>query len=97
MSQQPEQHSTPFDVAKEVRGFYDRYPYPQPTESLDKYGRLWQDLQRRLAEYHVFWPAGTHRGDLSILIAGCGTSEAAQDAIDWTCSIGDITQRILPS
>ena len=70
-------------MADEVRDFYDRYPYPRPVDSLDKYRRLWQDRQRRRADYHLFWPARSYREDLSILIAGCGTSQAAKHALRW--------------
>ena len=30
-------------VAKTVRSFYERHPYPPPVDSLEKYRRLWQD------------------------------------------------------
>jgi SAM-dependent methyltransferase len=70
-------------VADEVRDFYDRYPYPRPVDSLDKYRRLWQDGQRRRADYHLFWPSRSYREDRSILIAGCGTSQAAKHALRW--------------
>jgi SAM-dependent methyltransferase len=70
-------------VAEEVRDFYDRYPYPRPVDSLKKYRRLWQDRQRRRADYRLFWPARTYREDRSILIAGCGTSQAAKHATRW--------------
>ncbi len=71
------------DVAEAVRDFYDQYPYPQPVDSLEKYRRLWQDPQRRRADYHLFWPARSFREDQSILIAGCGTSQAAKHALRW--------------
>jgi len=70
-------------VAEEVRDFYERYPYPRPIESLEKYQRLWHDRQRRRADYHLFWPARSYREDHSILIAGCGTSQAAKHALRW--------------
>ena len=70
-------------VAEEVQDFYDRYPYPRPVDSLDKYRRLWQDRQRRRADYHLFWPARAYREDYSILVAGCGTSQAAKHAMRW--------------
>jgi len=70
-------------VADEVRDFYDRYPYPRPVDNLDKYRRLWQDRQRRRTDYHLFWPARAYREDQSILIAGCGTSQAAKHALRW--------------
>jgi len=83
MSQQKEHHSAAVGVSEEVRDFYDRYPYPQPIDSLEKYRRLWQDQQRRRADYHLFWPARPYKQDQSILIAGCGTSQAAKHALRW--------------
>jgi hypothetical protein len=47
MSQPAEQLSPLPDVAEEVRGFYDRYPYPPPINNLEKYQWLWQDPQKR--------------------------------------------------
>jgi len=70
-------------VAEEVRDFYERYPYPRPIDNLDKYRALWQDRQRRRADYHLFWPSKPYREDYSILIAGCGTSQAAKHALRW--------------
>jgi SAM-dependent methyltransferase len=83
MSQQREHLSPLPDVAEEVRDFYDRYPYPRPVESLEKYRRLWQDPRRRRADYHLFWPDRPYREGLSILVAGCGTSQAAKYALRW--------------
>jgi SAM-dependent methyltransferase len=83
MSQQEEQHSPSRGVAAEVQDFYERYPYPRPIDSLEKYRRLGQDRQKRQADYHLFWPLRPYREDLSILIAGCGTSQAAKHALRW--------------
>jgi 2-polyprenyl-3-methyl-5-hydroxy-6-metoxy-1,4-benzoquinol methylase len=83
MSQQAVQHSGLLGVADKVRDFYARYPYPRPVDSLEKYRRLWQDQQRRRADFHLFWPAKSYREDRSILIAGCGTSQAAKHALRW--------------
>ena len=83
MSYRTENHSTLPGVAEEVRDFYDRYPYPQPVKSLDEYRRLWQNVQRRRADYHLFWPSKPFREDFSILVAGCGTSQAAKHALRW--------------
>ena len=82
MSQRQGFLSSP-DVADDVQDFYDQYPYPRPVESLDKYQRLWDDRQRRRADYHLFWPGRPYREDQSILIAGCGTSQAAKHALRW--------------
>jgi SAM-dependent methyltransferase len=83
MSQQKEHHSVLLGVADEVQDFYERYPYPRPVDNLDKYKRLWQDQQRLRADYHLFWPAIPYKEDQSILIAGCGTSQAAKHALRW--------------
>src|SRR4029450_3681521 len=71
------------DSAVAVQDFYERFPYPPPVDSLDFYQRHWQDPQRRRADYHLFWPAGSYRDDFSILVAGCGTSQAARHAMRW--------------
>jgi SAM-dependent methyltransferase len=70
-------------VAEKVRAFYEHHPYPPPVDSLEKYRRLGQDRQGRQVDYHLFWPVRPYREDLSILIAGCGTSQAAKHALRW--------------
>jgi SAM-dependent methyltransferase len=70
-------------AAVEVQAFYDRHPYPPPIDDLDTYRRRWQDGQRRRADFHLFWPARSYRDDYSILVAGCGTSQAAKYALRW--------------
>ncbi len=70
-------------VAEEVRDFYERYPYPRPVESLDQYQQRWADGARRRADFHLFWPSRSYREDFSILVAGCGTSQAARHALRW--------------
>src|SRR5258708_14577694 len=71
------------DVAEEVQNFYEQYPYPPPADNLDRYRRLWQDQHRRRAEYHLLWPGRPYRDAHSILVAGCGTSQAAKYAPPW--------------
>jgi len=83
MSQLGAQLPMPLDVAEEVRDFYDRYPYPPPVDSLERYQRQWQDRQRRRADFHLFWPGRPYKEDQSILVAGCGTSQAAKHALRW--------------
>ncbi len=75
--------STSPGVEGEVQDFYDRYPYPPPIDSLETYRRLWQDPQRRRADFHLFWPARSEKAGLSILVAGCGTSQAVKHAVRW--------------
>lgn len=80
---QPACLSPAHNVADEVRDFYDRYPYPPPVDNLEKYRRHWQDRERRRADFHLFFPARPYKEDQSILIAGCGTSQAAKHALRW--------------
>jgi len=70
-------------VAEEVRSFYERHPYPPPVGDLDRYRKLWDDRQRRRADSHLFWPAESYREDRSVLVAGCGTAQAAKYALRW--------------
>jgi SAM-dependent methyltransferase len=69
-------------VAESVRTFYERHPYPPPVENLDGY-RRGQDQQRRRADHHLFWPARAYQEAATLLIAGCGTSQAARYAMRW--------------
>ena len=77
-----EQFSQVVDVDAEVRDFYDRYPYPAPVDDLEDYQRRWDEARRR-ADFHLFWPGRAYRDDQSILVAGCGTSQAAKHALRW--------------
>ncbi len=65
----------------EVREFYERMPYPPPLTDLDAHRDLYKDRDRRRAEFHLIWPAKEPRGNLEILVAGCGTSQAARYAL----------------
>jgi SAM-dependent methyltransferase len=54
-------------------------PYPAPVQSLD--GSLRGNPERRRAEFHLIWPTERPRENLEILVAGCGTSQAARYAL----------------
>lgn len=66
---------------EEVRTQYERWIYPQPIEDLKAAGggvaagdpRNWGDL---------YWPATGYRGDMNILVAGCGANQAARYAFE---------------
>ena len=83
MSRPTTDHPPLLDIAEQVQDFYDRYPYPPPVESLEQYRRVWQDPRKRRAEHHLLWPSRPYREDSSILVAGCGTSQAAKHALRW--------------
>ena len=70
-------------IADQVRDFYDQHPYPPPVTDLDEYRQLWQDDQLRRADYHLFWSKKSYREELHILVAGCGTSQAARYALRY--------------
>ena len=68
-------------VADQVREFYDKHPYPPPVTSLDKYRARWEDQAIRRADFHLFFPDRAYQADQAILVAGCGTSQAAKYAL----------------
>ena len=69
------------NITKKVRDFYNRHPYPPPVKDLEKYRQRWQDQNRRHADFHLFWPDQPFRDGGSVLVAGCGTSQAAKYAL----------------
>ena len=69
-------------VAQEVKAFYERHSYPPPVDDLEPYREEWNDDRRR-ADVHLFWPEQPYRDDRTILVAGCGTSQAAKYALRW--------------
>jgi SAM-dependent methyltransferase len=69
-------------IGRQVSAFYESHPYPPPVDDLQAYRQVWDDRRRR-AESHLFWPAEPYRDDRSILVAGCGTTQAAHYALRW--------------
>jgi len=64
-----------------VRAFYESHPYPEPVASLDKRLDRYRDPRRRHAQNLLLWPLEKARSDRAILVAGCGTSQAARHAL----------------
>ncbi|HWF76066.1 MAG TPA: class I SAM-dependent methyltransferase [Caulobacteraceae bacterium] len=69
-------------VASQVSAFYEAHPYPPPVDDLAGYRERWNERRRR-ADSHLFWPGEPYRDDRSILVAGCGTTQAARYALRW--------------
>jgi SAM-dependent methyltransferase len=67
-------------ASDEVRDFYEKLPYPPPLTHLDD-RESYKNPARRRALYHRIWPRGRPGGRQEILIAGCGTSQAARYAM----------------
>jgi SAM-dependent methyltransferase len=70
------------DIAARVSDFYEAHPYPPPVDDLEAYRALWDDARRR-SESALFWPSHPNRDDRTILVAGCGTTQAAHYAVRW--------------
>ena len=73
--------SQPPDPADEVRAFYESHPYPAPLRNLDRHRELYRNPDRRRAQSLLLWPGRPPRRGRRILIAGCGTSQAAAYAM----------------
>src|SRR6195952_2246692 len=69
-------------ISGQVSAFYEAHPYPPPVDDLQAYRQAWDDSRRR-ADCHLFWPDQPYRDDRSILVAGCGTTQAAHYALRW--------------
>jgi SAM-dependent methyltransferase len=80
MSRQNPQTSAPTDRADAVRTFYDSHPYPPPIGDLSSRRDRYRDAHRLRAQSLLLWPLEKPRPDRRILIAGCGTSQAAKYA-----------------
>jgi SAM-dependent methyltransferase len=76
-----ETKSRPANPADEVRAFYESHPYPAPLTDLDRHRELYRNPDRRRALSLLLWPARRAAPDRKILIAGCGTSQAAIHAM----------------
>jgi SAM-dependent methyltransferase len=67
--------------SEQVREFYERMPYPAPLTNLDDHRDLYKNRERSRAEFHLLWPTIQSQAKQEILIAGCGTSQAARYAL----------------
>lgn len=68
-------------IRERVRSMYERHPYPPPTDDIEAYtrGEAWL-LESPNPNFHHYWPYRVPTDDLDILIAGCGTRQAAEIA-----------------
>jgi SAM-dependent methyltransferase len=67
-------------LADDVAGQYERWRYPQPIADLHAWSvENWQWFDPSHA-HRLFWPDRTYSAGMEILIAGCGTNQAAQFA-----------------
>jgi SAM-dependent methyltransferase len=69
------------EPADEVRAFYESHPYPPPLRSLDRHRELYRNPDRRRALSLLLRPTEKPRTSRKVLVAGCGTSQAAAYAM----------------
>ena len=81
MLQKETRRLTQTDPADAVRAFYEGHPYPAPIGNLDQHRDLYRNPDRRRALSLLLWPTEAPRADREILVAGCGTSQAAIHAL----------------
>ena len=81
MVRQETKTPAPADPADEVRAFYESHPYPAPIGNLDRHRDLYRNPDRRRALSLLLWPTEKPRANREILVAGCGTSQAAIHAL----------------
>jgi SAM-dependent methyltransferase len=74
------QEDSRVNASQAVRAFYEGNPYPAPLASLDSRD-LYRNPDRRRALFHRIWPRERPGSKHEILVAGCGTSQAAQYAL----------------
>jgi SAM-dependent methyltransferase len=79
----PEETRTPAPAypADAVHAFYESHPYPAPIGNLDRHRDLYRNPDRRRALSLLLWPTEKPRANREILVAGCGTSQAAIHAL----------------
>lgn len=66
------------DVPADVVGRqYERWRYPPPVQDLAAWSATNWDWFDPAHAHRIFWPDRAYRPDLDILIAGCGTNQAA--------------------
>jgi SAM-dependent methyltransferase len=61
--------------------FYDQHPYPPPVSDLDGFARRVEDSATARVEHHRVWPERPPATVTSVLVAGCGTTQAVRHAL----------------
>src|SRR3982074_3698268 len=56
---------------------YERWTYPEPIQDIEAFLDVtWESLDP-VHSHRILWPDQQYKSDLDILIAGCGTNQAA--------------------
>ena len=67
--------------ADPIEAFYERHPYPPPVAGLGPAAHGLGDERAVRAEHHRAWPGRPVGSVGSVLVAGCGTSQAVRHAL----------------
>ena len=70
-------------IGVRVRDFYEKHPYPLGLDDLKGYARTWNIVSAGAPKHISFGQVKPFRDDRSILVVGCGTSQAAKHALRW--------------
>ena len=81
MAREETRAPAPANPADMVRAFYETHPYPAPIADLERHRDLYRNPDRRRALSLLLWPTEKPRANREILVAGCGTSQAAIHAL----------------
>ncbi len=64
-----------------IAAFYERHPYPPPVDDLESLAVRARDRRVQRVAHHRIWPGRDPQTVRSVLVAGCGTSQAARHAL----------------
>lgn len=64
-----------------IEAFYDRHPYPPPVTELGDAAHRARDRGAVRAAHHLIWPERPVDSVRTVLVAGCGTSQAVRHAL----------------
>ena len=68
--------------AVDLRKFYEAFPYPPPEPNLDHFADGSQVVEGSPRHwFHLYFPDRAHTEDIDVLVAGCGTCQAARFAV----------------
>jgi SAM-dependent methyltransferase len=69
------------NLERRLQSFYEQMPYPAPLTNLEGHLGRYKDSERRRVRSLLIFPTGEPCSHQNILVAGCGTSQAAIVAI----------------
>ena len=66
----------------DLREFYEAFPYPPEERNLDHFADGSQVVEGSPRHwFHLYFPDRPYTGDIDVLVAGCGTCQAARFSV----------------